>query len=72
MSDAAFVLADASDVEAQLDRMAGEVVARVPGELVVVGIRRRGVPLAEALADRLEAAGADVVAVQSSTQALLG
>lgn len=62
--DGAFVFSDASDVEAALDRMAGQVAARWPDELVVVGIVRRGVPLAEALAARLEDAGVDVVAVQ--------
>ncbi|MFO7894178.1 MAG: phosphoribosyltransferase family protein [Longimicrobiales bacterium] len=62
--DAPFDFAVASDIEAELDRMAGEVMARWPGEMVVVGIRRRGVPLAEALAERLEEAGTDIVAVQ--------
>ena len=58
-----FDFAVASDVEEELSRMAREVGARWPGG-VVVGIRRRGVPLAEKLAERLRAAGADVAAVQ--------
>lgn len=60
----AFEFADASDIEAELDRMAGQVMARWPGEIVVVGIRRRGVPLAEELTERLKEAGADVVATR--------
>lgn len=65
MSDApVFEFAGASDIEVQLDRMAGEVAARWPGELVVVGIRRRGLPLARRLASRMEAGGTAIVAVQ--------
>ena len=59
-----FDFAIAPDIETELDRMAGEVVARWPGELVVVGIRRRGVPLAEALAERIADRGGEVAAVQ--------
>lgn len=59
-----FTFADASDIEPALERMAGEVAARWPGEVVLVGIRRRGVPLAERLRGPLEAAGVEVVAVQ--------
>lgn len=59
-----FEFATADDIATELERMAGEVVSRWPGEVVVVGIRRRGVPLAEQLAEQLEAAGADMVAVQ--------
>ena len=62
-SAGAFDFAVASDIEAELDRMAGETVARWPGELVVVGIRRRGVPLAEELAGRIADRGGAVVAV---------
>ena len=62
MSDGTgFDFAVAADIEAALDRMAGEALARWPAELVVVGIRRRGAPLAARLANRLEDRGADVV-----------
>ena len=61
---AGFDFARAPDIEAELDRMAGELMARWPGEMVVVGIRRRGVPLAEELAGRLRDRGADVAAVR--------
>jgi pyrimidine operon attenuation protein/uracil phosphoribosyltransferase len=62
--DNAFEFATGDDIARQLRRMAGEVAARWPGELVVVGIRRRGVPLAEGLVERLKETDAEVVAVQ--------
>ncbi|HBP17735.1 MAG TPA: bifunctional pyr operon transcriptional regulator/uracil phosphoribosyltransferase PyrR [Planctomycetes bacterium] len=45
---------DAKGVEEALDRLAAAIAARPHGEdLAVIGIRRRGVPLAERLAGRL-------------------
>jgi pyrimidine operon attenuation protein/uracil phosphoribosyltransferase len=48
--DEARVVLDAADVQRTLVRMAHEIVEKVRGpELVLVGIHRRGVPLAERL-----------------------
>ena len=45
---------DASQMDATLRRMAGEIAARLEGQpLVVLGIRSRGLPLAERLAAAL-------------------
>jgi pyrimidine operon attenuation protein/uracil phosphoribosyltransferase len=48
---------DAGSMRAAIRRMAGEIVRGNRGldELMLVGIRTRGVPLAEALADAIEA-----------------
>ena len=48
-------LMDARQMERAVRRMAGEIVERNQGsaDLVLVGIRTRGVPLAEALADEI-------------------
>lgn len=59
-----FEFASSEDIRREVGRMAGEVVARWPGELVVVGIRRRGVPVGEMLTERLEGSRAEVLAVQ--------
>ena len=50
---------DADGVTAALDRMAVEIGARTtpPRGLAVIGVRRRGVPLAERLAERLARGG---------------
>lgn len=58
MDDERYRVADRAAVEAVLDRMAAEIRARLGDGLAVIGIRRRGAPLGEALADRLEARGA--------------
>lgn len=60
MSDEGFRVFDSEDVERLLDRMAEEVAAELGEEIAVVGILRRGAPLAGRLADRLEAAGVAV------------
>jgi pyrimidine operon attenuation protein/uracil phosphoribosyltransferase len=48
-------LLDARQMDRVMRRMAGEIIARNPGaaDLILVGIRTRGVPLAEALADEI-------------------
>lgn len=53
------VLMGADDMERALSRIALEVVERNRGPegLMLVGVRTRGVPLAEALADRIAALG---------------
>jgi pyrimidine operon attenuation protein/uracil phosphoribosyltransferase len=50
-------LYDTAEVESKLERMAGAVASfvRAGRECVLVGVRRRGVPLAQALASRLAA-----------------
>lgn len=52
-----FRVADANRVRRLLDGMARRVGARSDGRLELLGVRRRGVPLAERLADRLEEQG---------------
>lgn len=47
-------IADASRVELVLDRLAAEIDAAIPEELMLLGIRRRGVPLAEKIAQGIE------------------
>lgn len=49
-----FELADASRVNRLLDRIARELAVFVDSDWVVVGVRRRGVPLAERLGERLD------------------
>lgn len=49
-----FVVANASDVEALLDEMAGKMAPGLHQKTVLLGILRRGAPLAQMLADRLE------------------
>jgi pyrimidine operon attenuation protein/uracil phosphoribosyltransferase len=47
-------LMTADDVRATLNRMADEIVARNPGrEIVLMGIQRRGVPMARRMAARI-------------------
>jgi pyrimidine operon attenuation protein/uracil phosphoribosyltransferase len=55
-------LLDASGVSRCLDKIAESVHARWPDEprLALVGVYRRGVPFAEALAQRLRAKGRDI------------
>lgn len=48
------LVADRVRVEAVLDRMAAGIQGELGQEMALVGIRRRGAPLAGALADRLE------------------
>jgi len=48
-----FLLLDRAAVEAMLDRWAAAIHARLGGEVGLVGIRRRGAPLAEMLAQRV-------------------
>lgn len=48
-----FVVADRSRVDATLDSMAARLHARMGSDVSLVGIRRRGAPLAEELAWRL-------------------
>lgn len=49
---------DAAGIEEALDRMAAQIQARGgDAPCAVIGIRRRGVPLAERLTQRLQAAG---------------
>lgn len=55
--DETFRLATAGEVEELLDRMAARVRAELGPAPAVVGIRRRGVPLARALAGRLGDSG---------------
>lgn len=47
-------IADPSDVEALYDAMAVELAPRIDDDTLLIGLRRRGVPIAEALADRLD------------------
>lgn len=49
----AFRLARAEDVERSLDALARRLAAELGRDLVLVGVRRRGVPLARALSQRL-------------------
>lgn len=53
-----FRLYDRAAVEALLDQMARELAPRIvsPANSVLIGIRRRGAPLADALAERLTTA----------------
>jgi pyrimidine operon attenuation protein/uracil phosphoribosyltransferase len=53
MSSDAYQLLDASQFSDALDRLAGRIVAQVD-DPVLVGILRRGVPIAEQLAERIE------------------
>lgn len=57
--DPTFLVADRDRVERILDRLADRIRVEL-GTPAVVGIRRRGAPLAEAIARRLGAAGAEV------------
>jgi len=50
-------LADAAAVEALLDELAGAIRPHLQATTALVGILRRGAPLAQLLAQRLEAAG---------------
>lgn len=54
-----FRVADADRVRRLLDGMARRVAARTGDRLELVGVRRRGVPLSERLAARLEERGVD-------------
>lgn len=54
MSDDGLRVADGARVEALLDRMAARLHATLDEPPALVGIRRRGAPLAERLAGRLE------------------
>ncbi|PKL96465.1 MAG: hypothetical protein CVV18_01625 [Gammaproteobacteria bacterium HGW-Gammaproteobacteria-8] len=49
------LVADATDVETLFDEMAADMAASLDPSAVLVGILRRGVPIAAALADRLQA-----------------
>lgn len=60
MSADGFRVADAGRVERVLDRMAEEARTLLGERFAVIGILRRGAPLAERLVGRLRAAGADV------------
>lgn len=53
MSDHTFRVARENAVRRVLDRMAAYVRGVVQEDLALIGIRRRGVPLAEALAERV-------------------
>ena len=54
-------LMSAEEVDAALTTIANAIDSNLPdGEIILVGIRRRGVPLAERLAKRLAAEGRDV------------
>lgn len=50
-------LVDAAGVEALLDRLAADLAPDMEPETALIGIRRRGVPLARMLAERLEKSG---------------
>ncbi|MDT8319562.1 MAG: phosphoribosyltransferase family protein [Xanthomonadales bacterium] len=50
-------LADTERVECLLDRMAEQIIPTISGETSLLGILRRGAPLAQALADRVERTG---------------
>lgn len=56
MASRATVMMDRADVEEALDEIAGSIHQRDPeaGDLLIVGVRRRGVQLARRVADRLE------------------
>lgn len=61
MDDQSFQLMGRAGVETVLERMAAAIQARVAGEVALVGIRRRGAPLAERLAERIgQRTGAEV------------
>lgn len=47
-------VADAHRIERTLKRLAAQIAANVPDDLMLLGIRRRGVPLAEKLAAHIE------------------
>lgn len=47
-------IADAADVEALFDTMAMELAPKISDDTILLGLLRRGVPIAQALADRLE------------------
>jgi pyrimidine operon attenuation protein/uracil phosphoribosyltransferase len=47
-------VADESRVELALGRLAAQIDATIPEDLMLLGIRRRGVPLAEKLAQHIE------------------
>lgn len=51
---ASFRVADAARVRALIDDLAARALAALPDRFTVVGVRRRGVPLAEALVERWE------------------
>jgi pyrimidine operon attenuation protein/uracil phosphoribosyltransferase len=53
----AFCVADAARVERILDRLADRIRPWVDPDFAILGVRRRGVPLARALARRLETRG---------------
>lgn len=53
----ATVLMSATAVDRALDRMAERIMVADVSQLALVGIRRRGVPLAQRLATRLQSAG---------------
>jgi pyrimidine operon attenuation protein/uracil phosphoribosyltransferase len=55
MSSEGFLIADQARIEQVLDRMAADVLAALGDVPLVMGILRRGVPLAGVLARRLEA-----------------
>lgn len=61
MPDSKFVIADARRVEAVLDRLARQLTADLGSSFTLVGIRRRGVPLAEMVLEALEDTAADEV-----------
>lgn len=48
------LVAEAADVERLYDDMAVQLAPRISDDTLMVGLRRRGVPIAEALAARLE------------------
>ncbi len=52
--DGSFAIADRARVEALLDGLARRLHAELGDDLVLLGVRRRGAPLARALASRLE------------------
>jgi len=47
-------VADRTRVELTLERLAAQIDAAIPDELMLLGIRRRGVPLAERLSQLIE------------------
>lgn len=49
-----FRIADEESVRRLHDRLAADIAARMPPDLCLIGIRRRGVPLAQALQERLQ------------------
>jgi pyrimidine operon attenuation protein/uracil phosphoribosyltransferase len=48
------LIADADDVERLYDEMALQLAPKISDDTLLLGLRRRGVPIAEALAARLE------------------